>query len=118
MEHKSYARAISGAHVQVPIRFETLDTALWSHSTLRSFAASRRVLDHCRAQCGDRLDLAVRTPAVREPLNFRRFARHPGPARVVLQAPAEDGMTDLLLVLATAAFFGLSWGYARLCEKL
>jgi hypothetical protein len=27
-------------------------------------------------------------------------------------------MIDLLLVLATAAFFGLSWGYARLCEKL
>jgi len=27
-------------------------------------------------------------------------------------------MTDLLLVLATAAFFGLSWGYARICEKL
>jgi len=27
-------------------------------------------------------------------------------------------MTDLLLVLATAAFFALSWGYARLCERL
>jgi len=27
-------------------------------------------------------------------------------------------MTDLLLVLATAAFFALSWGYARFCEKL
>jgi len=27
-------------------------------------------------------------------------------------------MTDLLLVLATAAFFALSWGYARICEKL
>jgi len=27
-------------------------------------------------------------------------------------------MIDLLLVLATAAFFALSWGYARLCEKL
>jgi hypothetical protein len=36
----------------------------------------------------------------------------------VLDAPAEGSMTDLLLVLATAAFFGLSWGYARLCEKL
>jgi hypothetical protein len=36
----------------------------------------------------------------------------------VLDAPAEGFMTDLLLVLATAAFFGLSWGYARLCEKL
>jgi hypothetical protein len=31
---------------------------------------------------------------------------------------SEDSMTDLLLVLTTAAFFGLSWGYARLCEKL
>jgi hypothetical protein len=30
----------------------------------------------------------------------------------------EGSMIDLLLVLATAAFFGLSWGYARLCEKL
>jgi hypothetical protein len=39
-------------------------------------------------------------------------------ARRVLDAPAEGFMTDLLLVLATAAFFGLSWGYARLCEKL
>jgi hypothetical protein len=29
-----------------------------------------------------------------------------------------DSMTDFFLVLATAAFFGLSWGYARLCEKL
>jgi len=27
-------------------------------------------------------------------------------------------MTDSLLVLATAAFFGLSWGYARICERL
>jgi len=27
-------------------------------------------------------------------------------------------MIDLLLVLATAAFYALSWGYARLCEKL
>ena len=61
-----------------------------------------------------------------------QFAMHSGPdcgqsalipwmlasARRVLDAPAEGGMTDLLLVLATAAFFGLSWGYARLCEKL
>ena len=29
-----------------------------------------------------------------------------------------DAMTDLLLMLATAAFFVLFWGYARLCEKL
>jgi len=27
-------------------------------------------------------------------------------------------MADLLLILGTAAFFALSWGYARLCEKL
>jgi len=27
-------------------------------------------------------------------------------------------MPDLLLALATIAFFALSWGYARLCEKL
>jgi hypothetical protein len=27
-------------------------------------------------------------------------------------------MPDLLLALATASFFALSWGYARLCEKL
>jgi hypothetical protein len=27
-------------------------------------------------------------------------------------------MADILLVLSTAAFFALSWGYARLCEKL
>jgi hypothetical protein len=30
----------------------------------------------------------------------------------------ETFMADLLLILATAAFFALSWGYARLCEKL
>jgi hypothetical protein len=28
------------------------------------------------------------------------------------------GMLDLVLVLATAAFFGLSWAYARFCEGL
>jgi len=27
-------------------------------------------------------------------------------------------MFDILLVLAAAAFFALSWGYVRLCEKL
>jgi len=27
-------------------------------------------------------------------------------------------MIDVLLVLATVAFFALSWGYARFCEKL
>jgi len=27
-------------------------------------------------------------------------------------------MIDLILVLSTAAFFGLSWGYARLLEKM
>jgi len=27
-------------------------------------------------------------------------------------------MLDLLLVLAAVAFFALSWGYVRLCEKL
>ena len=26
-------------------------------------------------------------------------------------------MADFLLVLATAAFFALSWGYVRLCEE-
>jgi hypothetical protein len=36
----------------------------------------------------------------------------------VLHARSEGSMIDLLLVLVTAAFFGLSWGYARLCEKL
>jgi len=30
----------------------------------------------------------------------------------------ETFMADLLLILATAALFALSWGYARLCEKL
>jgi hypothetical protein len=28
------------------------------------------------------------------------------------------GMFDFLLVLAASAFFGLSWGYTLLCEKL
>jgi hypothetical protein len=28
------------------------------------------------------------------------------------------GMFDFLLVLAGSAFFGLSWGYTLLCEKL
>jgi len=27
-------------------------------------------------------------------------------------------MLDLLLVLSTVAFFGLSWAYARFCERL
>jgi hypothetical protein len=36
----------------------------------------------------------------------------------MLLRPAETSMIDLLLVLATVAFFALSWGYARLCEKL
>jgi len=27
-------------------------------------------------------------------------------------------MIDLLLVVATASFFALSWGYAHFCEKL
>jgi len=27
-------------------------------------------------------------------------------------------MIDLLLVLVTVAFFTMSWGYVRLCEKL
>ena len=27
-------------------------------------------------------------------------------------------LVPALLVLATAAFFALSWGYVRLCEKL
>ena len=29
-----------------------------------------------------------------------------------------DAMIDLLLVLATVAFFALAWGYTLLCEKL
>jgi len=36
----------------------------------------------------------------------------------VLDDRPERFMADLLLILATAAFFALSWGYARLCEKL
>ena len=39
-------------------------------------------------------------------------------ARRVLDDRPETFMADLLLILATAAFFALSWGYARLCEKL
>jgi hypothetical protein len=27
-------------------------------------------------------------------------------------------MLDLALALATAAFFGLAWGYTHFCEKL
>jgi hypothetical protein len=30
----------------------------------------------------------------------------------------EGFMIDLVLVLSTAAFFALSWGYARLLEKM
>jgi len=29
-----------------------------------------------------------------------------------------QAMLDLLFVLATVAFFALSWAYARLCERL
>jgi hypothetical protein len=36
----------------------------------------------------------------------------------MLYRGAEDPMFDVVLVLATAAFFGLSWAYTRLCEKL
>jgi hypothetical protein len=33
--------------------------------------------------------------------------------------PAGGGlMPSILLALATIGFFALSWGYARLCEKL
>jgi hypothetical protein len=36
----------------------------------------------------------------------------------MLQSVPEEFMTDVLLLLATAAFFSLAWGYARLCERL
>jgi len=39
-------------------------------------------------------------------------------ARRMLFSAAGGTMLDLVLLLSTAAFFGLSWGYARLMEKL
>ena len=44
-----------------------------------------------------------------------RFSREPAWARLMHKG---TGMIDLLLILATAALFALSWGYARLCERL
>jgi hypothetical protein len=48
-------------------------------------------------------------------------ARHSKPAAaawLVLGEAAENPMADCVLVVATAAFFALCWGYVRLCEKL
>jgi len=47
-------------------------------------------------------------------LHSQRSTRHAGCYCDCAGGP----MIDLLLVLATAAFFALSWGYVRLCEKL
>jgi hypothetical protein len=58
---------------------------------------SREVAD-CNAICGPR---AV-----------------PGPGSTGTRPAPLPNMLDVLLVLGTAAFFGLSWGYTLLCEKL
>jgi hypothetical protein len=58
----------------------------------------------CNSQCHP--DGSVEKAADLGPIGF-------GTARA-----SQARMTDVLLVLATAAFFGLSWGYARICEKL
>jgi hypothetical protein len=52
-------------------------------------------------------------------LQFATRRRATSDARLGGTADAlPPAMIDLLLILSTAAFFGLSWGYARLCEKL
>jgi len=53
-------------------------------------------------------------PGRESPADFNDQNRH----GACLRDRPETFMADLLLILATAAFFALSWGYARLCEKL
>jgi len=54
----------------------------------------------------------------RREANPRAISRHEERHGACLRERPETTMADLLLILATAAFFALSWGYARLCEKL
>ena len=49
---------------------------------------------------------------------MRQVCRGARLARAVLWGRQEAFMFDVLLVLITVAFFGLSWAYARFCERL
>jgi len=53
-------------------------------------------------------------PVLESAAHFNARKRH----GACLTVRPETFMADFLLVLATAAFFALSWGYVRLCEKL
>jgi hypothetical protein len=64
---------------------------------------------------GSLRNLQPRSRPVRESAtDFKDRNRH----GACLTHGPETFMADLLLILATAAFFALCWGYARLCEKL
>ena len=65
--------------------------------------------------CRERAICNRRQPRRRERSRFHGILVRHG---ACFPVPAGGYMTDLLLVLATAAFFALSWGYARICEKL
>jgi hypothetical protein len=55
--------------------------------------------------------------AMRGPPEWRSVRLFSQRRRGTVPAPGR-GMIDFVLVLLTVAFFGLAWGYARLCEKL
>jgi hypothetical protein len=44
--------------------------------------------------------------------------RHAPCSDEVRHSPSEASMLDLIFVLATVAFFGLSWAYVRACDRL
>jgi hypothetical protein len=72
------------------------------------------------ADCKEGLaaDAQCARPAVAKARERRRFPRPVTRHAKCFFRAAGGRMTDILLVLSTAAFFALSWGYARLCEKL
>jgi hypothetical protein len=50
---------------------------------------------------------------------FRSAQRHDSLAMAMAQAmQGRVSMTDLLFIASITVFFGLSWGYVRLCDRL
>jgi hypothetical protein len=72
-------------------------------------------LQHRKVKARSAAVLAVCNPPCPPKTLKSRLARECRPGTV--DAP-QAVMIDLLLVLATAAFFAFSWGYARICERL
>jgi hypothetical protein len=48
----------------------------------------------------------------------RRLVNVRSPRRILLPGKREGSMLDLVFVLLTLGFFGLSWVYVRGCEKV